>query len=135
MIIIIEFFLNRNCAKYLPGSVEFNQDILGLVESDRIEVGRNQHLDGVLVPVFRQFFREQVGLDFAFEEVGDESLHDVRGQFGRGWLVLGHVIFQMDQTHGWELLLLHAEEFQNALVVIFIGVDGDEQNLSITNKK
>merc|ERR1711928_122041 len=36
------------------------ENILGLVESDFIKIGRNQHLDRVFVPIFRQIFGEQV---------------------------------------------------------------------------
>merc|ERR1711928_30150 len=106
------------------------ENILGLVESDFIKIGRNQHLDRVFVPIFRQIFGEQVRFHFAFKEIRNERFHDVSSQVSTGWFVLGHIVFQMDQTHGWKLILLHAEEFQDTLVVIFIGVNSYEQNLS-----
>ena len=113
----------------LPRSVEFNQDVLCLVESNFIEVFGDEDFDGVLVPVLGNVFREQMRLDFAIDKVLNEGFHRVRGELLRGWLVLGHLFFQMDESHGWEFALLHAEEFEDTLMVIFISVDGDEQNL------
>merc|ERR1711928_37689 len=129
---LTEFIVNGRqlFAVTAPGSVEFDQNILGLVESDFIKIGRNQHLDRVFVPIFRQIFGEQVRFHFAFKEIRNERFHDVSSQVSTGWFVLGHIVFQMDQTHGWKLILLHAEEFQDTLVVIFIGVNSYEQNLS-----
>merc|ERR1711928_78695 len=119
---LTEFIVNGSqlFAVTAPGSVEFDQNILGLVESDFIKIGRNQHLDRVFVPIFRQIFGEQVRFHFAFKEIRNERFHDVSSQVSTGWFVLGHIVFQMDQTHGWKLILLHAEEFQDTLVVIFI---------------
>ena len=46
-------------------------------------------------------------------------------------LVLGHVLFELDQTHAGELLLLHSEELEDALVILLVGVDRDEQELAL----
>jgi len=37
----------------------------------------------------------------------------------------------MDQAHGRKLTLLHAKEFEDALVIIFISINSDEENLSL----
>lgn len=44
-------------------------------------------------------------------------------------LVLGHLILQGDEADGGALLFLQAEELQDALVVVHIAVDENEQNL------
>jgi hypothetical protein len=113
----------------LPWSVKFDQNILILVESDGIKVLGNESFDGSLIPVFRNVFREQMGLDFAIDKVLNEVLHGVQGEFLGRRLVFGHLLFQMDQTHSGEFALLHAEEFEDTLVIILIGVDCDEQDL------
>lgn len=43
--------------------------------------------------------------------------------------VFGHFILQCDEADGRTLLLLQAKELQDALVVIHIAVDEDEQDL------
>lgn len=45
------------------------------------------------------------------------------------WLVLGHFILQGDETDSRALLLLQTEEFQDALVVVHVAVDENEQYL------
>ena len=44
-------------------------------------------------------------------------------------LVLGHLVLQGDEADGRALLLLQAEELQDALVVIDLAVDEDEEDL------
>lgn len=44
-------------------------------------------------------------------------------------LVLGHLVLQGDEADGRALLLLQAEELQDALVVVHVAVDEDEQDL------
>lgn len=43
--------------------------------------------------------------------------------------VLGHLILQSDEAYGGALLFLQAKELQNALVIIDVAVDKNEQDL------
>lgn len=45
------------------------------------------------------------------------------------WLVLGHLILQGDEADGGTLFFLQAEELQDALVVVHIAVNENEQDL------
>ena len=45
--------------------------------------------------------------------------------------VLGHVLSQLDEPHAGQLLLLHAEELDDALVVLLVGVDAHKQDLAL----
>lgn len=74
-----------------------------------------------------------MGFDFSVDEVLNEALHGVGGEFFSGGFVFGHLFFQMDQAHSWQFSFLHSEEFEDALVIIFIGVDSDEQDLQVIN--
>lgn len=68
-------------------------------------------------------------LQFPFQEERAER-DDVL--FGEGLiirLVLGHLIFQGDETDRWAFLLLQAEELQDALVVVQVAVNVDEEDL------
>jgi hypothetical protein len=40
----------------------------------------------------------------------------------------------MDKTHSGEFAFLHAEEFEDTLMIILIGVDCDEQDLEVQKK-
>lgn len=44
-------------------------------------------------------------------------------------LVLGHFVLQGDEADGGTFFLLQAEELQDALVVVAVAVDEDEQDL------
>lgn len=44
-------------------------------------------------------------------------------------LVLGHLVFQGDEADGGALLFLQAEELQDALVVVHVAIDENEQDL------
>ncbi len=68
-----------------PWGVEFNEDVLGLVVCDFGEVGSDENLNGVLVPVFRQVLGEEVPLEFTFKE-GTDEFFDVRGSNNLKWL-------------------------------------------------
>lgn len=46
-------------------------------------------------------------------------------------LVLGHLVLQGDEANGGALLFLQAEELQDALVVVNVAVDEDEQDLEV----
>lgn len=58
-----------------PWSVEFNEDVLGLVVSDIGEVAASENLDGGLVPVLGQVLGEQVLLELAFDVFADKVLN------------------------------------------------------------
>lgn len=60
---------------FLPWSVELDEDLLGAVEHDVIEVGGDEHLDGLGGPVLRQLLAQQVLLQRAREE----RLHEFLG--------------------------------------------------------
>lgn len=45
------------------------------------------------------------------------------------WLVLGHLVLQGDEANGGALLFLQAKKLQDALVVVNVAVDEDEQDL------
>lgn len=65
------------------------------------------------------------------------ALHKLRAEVGDALsgdglalgLVLGHLVLQGDQADGRTLLLLQAKEFQDALVVLDVAVDEDEEDL------
>ena len=123
----------KTCFDNLPWGIEFNQYVLGFVEGNRVKVLGDEHLDGVFVPVFRNILRKQVGFEFSINQVLDKALHSLGGHFVGRRFVLCHLFFQMDQAHGRKLTLLHAKEFEDALVIIFISINSDEENLIICN--
>lgn len=49
--------------------------------------------------------------------------------------VLGHLVLQGDEADGRTLLLLQPKELQDALVVIHLAVDEDEQDLGEERKR
>lgn len=112
-----------------PWGVEFDQHVLVGVQGHFVEVVGHQNLNWSLVPVLGDVLAEQVLLEFAVQEVGDEFLDGFGAEVVALWLVLGHVFLQFDQTCGRNFLLLHAEELEDPLVVFFARVDGDEQHL------
>lgn len=112
-----------------PGGVELNQNILGLVKDDLIEVLLHHHLDGVLVPVIRQLLGQQALLDGAVEHTLDEGLDILGLERVRLWLEAGHVALELDEPQGGNLVLLEAKELEDALVVLIINVDCHEENL------
>lgn len=68
-------------------------------------------------------------LEFALSEECAE-LSDALSSYGiSAGLVLGHLILQGDEADGGALLLLQAKELQDALVVIHVTVDVNEQDL------
>lgn len=112
-----------------PWGVELNQHALALVQGNALEVAGYQHLDGVLVPILGQLLGKEVLLQLAVQELLKERLDGLGGQIVRFGLVLGHVLFQLDQTDGGHLLLVHAEELEDAGMVLLVGRDGHEQDV------
>lgn len=49
--------------------------------------------------------------------------------------VLGHLVLQRDEADGRTLLLLQPKELQDALVVVHLAVDEDEQDLGEARKR
>lgn len=68
-------------------------------------------------------------LDLALQETVAELCDPLCRQLVRLRLVLGHLLLQGDEPHGWALLLLQAKELEDALVVGVVTVDEDEQDL------
>lgn len=68
-------------------------------------------------------------LEFSFSEqcaeLDDALCCDVTAL----WPVLGHLVLQGDEADGGALLFLQAEELQDALVVVHVAVDENEQDL------
>ena len=68
-------------------------------------------------------------LHFAWEHIRHEAL-DSSGSHIKGiWLVLGHVVAEADEADGGHLGVGEAEELEDALVVVLLRVQVDEQNL------
>lgn len=70
-----------------------------------------------------------MGLEVAIDERLNEGLHGFSGEFSGLRLVLGHLFLEVDEAHSRELVLLHAEEFEDALMIVFVSVNSDEQDL------
>ena len=113
----------------IPWGDECNEDGLLLVERDFVEVLADENFDGCLVPIFWNVLGEQVWLELAGEERIDE-LGEARCGDGRALgFVFAHFVFQGDQTHGGHIGCLQAEEFQDTFILLFAGIDGDEECL------
>jgi len=114
-----------------PWGIKLNKDMLVDVLSDGLEVLADEDLDAFLVPVLGDLLREQVllqgSVQVSLDKGTDGGLIDGAGL----GLVLGHVLLQLDQTHAGQLIVLHSEEFKDPLVVLLIGVDSNEQELSL----
>jgi hypothetical protein len=46
-------------------------------------------------------------------------------------LVLGHIFLELDEPHSGEFLVLHSKELKDSLMVLLVGVDGDEEQLAL----
>lgn len=68
-------------------------------------------------------------LEFALGEPHAELRDALGGDGVAVRFVLGHLVLQGDEADGGTLLLLQAEELQDALVVVHVAVDEDEQDL------
>ena len=95
------------------------------------EILSDQDLDGLLVPILWNVLGKQVLLELSVQEVLDERSDIGFLHSSVLWPVLGHILLQLDQPHSGDILLLHAEEFQDPLVVFLVGVNGDEQDLAL----
>lgn len=85
------------------------------------------YLDGILVPIFRHLFRHEERFEFAIQISLSESSKAIGQEVDGLWLVLGHVLAQVDETHGRALFLLQAEELENSVVLGVVNVHKDEQ--------
>lgn len=112
-----------------PRCVEFNENILLLVIGDFVEIRADEDLDWVLVPILGQVLREQVPLQFAFYEGGDEIQNVLGSDLRIIGLVLGHILFELDDSHSWHVILLQTEKLQDAIVIGLVAVDCHEQHL------
>lgn len=74
-------------------------------------------------------------LEFAIGEFCAELDDALCGDGVAVGLVLGHLILQGDEADGGALLLLQAEELQDALVVVNVAVDENEQDLERRDKR
>lgn len=70
-------------------------------------------------------------LEFAFREQCAELCDALRCDLLALRLVLGHLVLQGDEANGGALLLLQAKELQDALVVVDVAVDEDEEDLEV----
>lgn len=131
LVLLGELFVDGSqlLAVTAPWSIELNQHRLALVQGNRLEVGGDEHLDGLLIPILGQLLRQQMLLQFAIEELLQEGFNGLGRQIIRFGLVLGHILLQLDETNGGNFLLVHAEEFEDAGVVLLIGRDGNKQNI------
>ena len=119
------------CKCAIPGGVELDQDVLSGVQSDRLEVLADEDLDRLLVPVLGDVCRHEVGLDLARQVLGHERPDVGVAQLRGVGLELGHVLLELDDPHARQLGLLHAEELHDPLVILLVGVDGDEEHLAL----
>ena len=72
-----------------PWSIELNQDIFSLVESDRLEVLADKDLDRLGIPIIRDLLRVKMFLEISGEVVSSELGEVLLGQIGeiRGVLI------------------------------------------------
>merc|ERR1719470_210087 len=114
-----------------PGGIELNQDILLGVHGNLFEVLPNQNLDRFLVPVLRHLLTHQMWLQSSIQILLHEHSDVLLAQLSGLGLELGHVLFQLDYSHGWELRLVKTKELHDPLVVFFISVDSDKEHLTL----
>jgi len=113
-----------------PWGVELDEDVLGGVEDEVVEVLSDDNLDGVVGVVWDVFGLEVSG-NGAIEDTVDEGLDSGGGDVVGFWGILGHVLLHVDDSHGWAVLISDAEEFHDSLVVLNIAVDKDEEKLAL----
>lgn len=77
----------------------------------------------------RRRTRTLADLEFALYELRAEGGDALGGDGLALGLVLGHLVLQGYQADGGTLLFLQAEELQDALVVLHVAVDEDEEDL------
>lgn len=114
-----------------PWGIELNEDSLCLITSDLLEVLSDEHLDWLGIPIGWDVLREQMWLELVVEEALHERLDDRGEDLGALRLVLDHVGTQRDESDLWRVLLLHAEELQNTLVLVDLGVDEHEDRFAL----
>lgn len=68
-------------------------------------------------------------LELAIKEALDKRANVISIELGISRFVFSHVLFQTDKTHSGNFRFLHAEEVQDAVMVLFISIDGNEQKL------
>ena len=89
--LITELIVDRSqlFAVSTPWSIELNQDIFSLVESDRLEVLADKNLDGLGIPIIRDLLRVKMFLEISGEVVSSELGEVLLGQIGeiRGVLI------------------------------------------------
>lgn len=71
----------------------------------------------------------EIYLEFSGDEVVDKSLEGSLVLDNLGRLVLGHVLLELDDPNVGDVGLLHAEELEDPLVLLLVGVDVDEEDL------
>ena len=117
-----------------PRSDECDEDCFLLVRRHFVKVLADENLDWTFVPILGHFLGEQVRLEFAVEEGVDETDQSLRGDVRRFGLEFGHFVFQGNQTNGWNIGGLQAEEFEYSLVLLVVSIDGNEECLERDNE-
>jgi len=121
---------SKGFAVSAPWGVELDEDVLGGVKDEVVEVLADDDLDGVGGIVW-DVFGLKVSGNGAIEDTVGEGLDAGGGQVFGLWRVLGHVLLHVDDSHGWAVLVSDAEEFHDSLVVLNIAVDKDEEKLAL----
>merc|ERR1712020_555926 len=75
--------------------------------------------------------RHQVLLQLSSQELGNKGLDILCLDLVVLRLVFSHVLSQLDGSEGGQLRFGNSEELENSLVVVLIGVDGDEEHLAL----
>merc|ERR1719208_581993 len=114
-----------------PRGIKLNQHVLLGIHGDLVEVLADQNLYASRVPVLGNLLRHQVLLQLSSQELGNKGLDIFGLDLVVLRLVLCHVLSQLDGSEGRQLGFSNSEELENPLVVILIGVDGDEEHLAL----
>jgi len=77
-----------------PWSIEFHQNVLLRFLDHFIEIFRDQIFNWFLVPIIRNFLRQQMRLQFLFQIIGGEFDNIFESDIFPFWFVFCHVFFQ-----------------------------------------
>lgn len=118
-----------------PGGVEFNQNVLGVVLDDFVEVLTDKDLDGFIIGG-GDIFRLQVSLELTSDVVINERVNGSNGDFATGELVLEDFVAGVNEHQSGSLSSVGTNVVSESLVVtetiIRLGDREDELTLVFT---
>lgn len=110
-----------------PWSVEFDEDVLGVVEDDLVVLGANNNLDGAVV-LRGDLSGLERGLESASGELGGPVLDGREGRNNTRHGVLGSTLDVLDDESG---PVVHLEVESLGVVGVLDSVDPDEVDLAL----